>query len=278
MRRVFLIVLCVGMALMPLPSAANIMVLTEEPVAEFTLPDGSVLKNAFVWKRSSEGLMIIHDDGQYYLNFKTLPDDWRAAYAVMDEIGQVAAVASERDDQHLIFDIIPRIDGLQHQAVTFYKSDRYHGDVDDALLTACALRCFLDNPDEPTRAKRICRDINRVYPDYPQMDVDALYEPCAKCDTVGSSTYDCPTCKGSGKCRKCEGDGELDPEFEHADPKHCTTCRGSGDCPRCRGKTKLKLKCGECKGQGKKLLHDQVKAKLAVEVQRLNKFQADFGQ
>ena len=45
---------------------ADLVVLTETPVAEFTLPDGSVLKNAFVWRRSSEGLMIVHDDGQYF--------------------------------------------------------------------------------------------------------------------------------------------------------------------------------------------------------------------
>ena len=278
MRRVYLTVFCVGMALMPLLMEAKVVVLTEEPVAEFTLPDGSVLKNAFVWKRNSEGVMIIHDEGQYYLNFRTLPDSWRAAYAVMDEIGQVAAASTHRDDQYLIFDIIPLIDGLHHQAVTFYKSKRYPRDVDDALLTACALQCFLDFPGEPTRAKRICRDINRVYPEYPQIDADALYEPCAKCDAVGSITYGCPICKGSGSCRKCEGDGELDPEFEHAEPKHCTTCRGTGKCTRCSGKTKLKLKCDECKGYGKNLLHAKVKARLAIEVEKLNRYHADFGQ
>lgn len=276
MRRVYLTILCVGMALMPLLAAANIVVLTEEPVAAFTLPDGSVLRNAFVWKRTSEGLMIIHDEGQYYLNFTTLPDDWRAAYAVMDGIGQVAAVASERDDQYLVFDVIPRINGLRHQAVTFYKSKRYHRQVDDALLTASALQCFLDG--KSLKAKRICGDIKRDYPDYPQIDIEALYEPCAECDAVGSTTFDCATCKGSGNCRKCDGDGELDPEFEHAEPGHCTTCRGTGHCPRCDGKKKLKLKCGECKGLGKVMLYDQVKAQLAVEVERLNQFHADFGQ
>jgi hypothetical protein len=278
MRRIYFLMVCMGMVLMPLLMEAKIVVLTEEPVAEFALPDGSVLKNAFVWKRNSEGLMIIHDDGQYYLNFRTLPDDWRAAYAVMDGIGQVAVAASERDDQYLIFDVIPKIEGLHHQAVTFYKSKRYPREIDDALLTACALQCFLDFPGEPTRAKRICRDIKRIYPEYPQIDVDALYEPCIECDEVGSTIYDCPTGKGSGKCRKCEGDGELDPEFEHAEPKHCTTCRGTGKCPRCSGTTNLKLRCGECKGVGKKLRRTKVKARLAVEVERLNKYHADFGQ
>ncbi len=272
MRRMILMVLCAGMALL---AGANIVVLTESPVAEFTLPDGSVLKNAYVWKRSSEGLMIIHDEGQYYLNFKTLPDDWRAAYAVMDEIGQVAAAASERDDQYLIFDVIPKLDGLDHQAVTFYKSARYHGEVDYDLLQACALRSLIDNP---TKALRIFGDIERIFPDEPQIDIAALYEPCGGCDGVGLITYNCPTCSGSGTCKACGGDGELDPEFEHADPKHCTTCRGSGNCARCRGKGTVSLQCSECKGLGRKLLQDEVMAKLAAAVQRLNKFRTDFGQ
>jgi len=274
MRRVFLIVLCAGMALMPLV-AASIVVLTDKPVAEFTLPDGSVLKNAYVWKRSSEGLMIIHDEGQYYLNFRTLPDDWRAAYAVKDEIGQVEAAASERDDQYLIFDVIPKLDGLDHQAVTFYKSSRYHGEVDYELLTACALRSLIDNP---TKARRICADIKRIFPDEPQIEIDAFYESCGACNAVGSATYDCPTCDGSGQCKACGGDGELDAEFNHADPKHCTTCRGTGKCARCRGRGTITLQCNECKGQGRKLLQDKVMAQLAVAVQRLNKFHADFGQ
>lgn len=276
-QHIYLIVLGVGMTLMPLLAAANIVVLTEEPVAEFFLPDGSVLRNAFVWKRSSEGLMIIHDDGQYYLNFRTLPDDWREAYAVMDEIGQVAAVASERDDQYLIFDVIPKIEGLDHQAVTFYRSRRYHQEIDDALLTACALQCFLDNPDEPTRARRICGDIKRIYPDAPQIAIETLYEPCTECDAVGSNTYDCPTCKGSKKCRKCDGEGARDSEFIHTDAIHCTTCQGTGNCPRCRGNGRLTTECAQCKGFGKVMLSDKVKAQLAVEVERLNKFHADFG-
>ena len=60
--------------------AGEIVVLTDTPVAEFTLPDGSVLENAYVWRRSSQGLMVMHDGGNYFLNFKLLPDDWKAAY------------------------------------------------------------------------------------------------------------------------------------------------------------------------------------------------------
>ena len=276
MRGVYLIVFCAGMALMPLPASAKIVVLTEEPVAEFTLPDGSVLRNAFVWKRSSEGLMIIHDDGQYYLNFRTLPDDWRAAYAVMEEIGQVSAAATERDDQYLIFDVIPKIEGLEHKAVTFYKSRRYHREVDDTLLTACALQCFLDG--KTLKGKRICGDLKRIYPDVPQIDIEVFYEPCTECDAVGSSTYECTVCKGSKECRKCGGAGERDSEFEHADAIYCTTCRGTGKCPRCSGNGKLTLKCGNCKGLGKVMLYDKVKVRLAVEVERLNEFHADFGR
>ncbi len=269
-----MMLLCVGMTLMPLLSV-GVVVLTEEPVAEFTLPDGSVLKNAYVWKRTSEGLMIIHDEGQYYLNFRMLPDDWRAAYAVIDEIGQVATAASERDDQYLIFDVIPKLDGLDHQAVTFYKSARYDGEVDYDLLTACALQSIIDNP---TKARRIIGDIKMIFPDEPQIDITAFYETCSECGGVGSSTYDCPTCSGSAECKACGGDGELDAEFEHADPKHCTTCRGTGKCARCRGKGTVTLQCSECKGQGRKLLQDKLMAELADAVQRLNKFHADFGQ
>lgn len=275
-RYVFLMVLAAGMALMPVVAAANVTVLTETPVAEFTLPDGSVLKNAYVWKRSSEGLMILHDDGQYYLNFRTLPDDWREAYTVMDEIGQVAAVATERYDQYLIFDVIPRIKGLNHQAVTFYKSERYHQNVDDSLLTACALQCFIDG--KTLKAKSLCAIIGQVYPEYQQIDVESLYEPCTECDEEGSITYDCPTCKASGKCKECGGDGELDSEFENSETIHCTTCRGTGKCPRCRGKRKISIKCGTCKGLGKVLLYDKLKSKLSVEVRRLNKYHTDFGQ
>ena len=74
-----LILMCV-LALAAVAGAEEIVVLGETPVAEFTLPDGSTLKNAFVWRRSSEGLMIVHDDGQYFLNYQLLPAEWKAAY------------------------------------------------------------------------------------------------------------------------------------------------------------------------------------------------------
>ena len=53
-------------------NAGEIVVLTETPVTEFSLPDGSVLQNAYVWRRSSQGLMIMHDGGNYFLNFNLL--------------------------------------------------------------------------------------------------------------------------------------------------------------------------------------------------------------
>lgn len=65
------------------------------------------------------------------------------------------------------------------------------------------------------------------------------------------SSYDCKTCKGSGKvivgCLKCDGLGRFDPDTD------CGKCEGSGivtkECPSCHGKGALVIIPDSSKGR-----------------------------
>ena len=52
--------------------AEEIVVLTETKVLEFTLPDGSVLTNAYAWRTDSRGIMIMHD-GELFPELSVAP-------------------------------------------------------------------------------------------------------------------------------------------------------------------------------------------------------------
>ena len=112
----------------------EVIVLTEKPIVEFTLPDGSVLKNAFVWRRSSEGLMIIHDDGQFFLNFKLLTGNWKTAYLGESEAeGSVISVADPivLKDRYKLASQLNMVPGLRDEGVQWLLRK----DADDESIT-----------------------------------------------------------------------------------------------------------------------------------------------
>lgn len=276
-RRIFMLVITgLFLGVSSLRSTAEIVVLTDKPVAEFTLPDGTVLTNAFAWRRTSEGMMIVHDNGQYYLNFMTLPDDWRKAYAVFDEVKQVRPVAAKRYDQYNVYPVLERIAGLSNKAVTFFESEEYDGKADDILLSACALQDVLDGRIQ--KATHLYELLGKAFPDYEPTALDSFFKPCEACKGAGMFINRCPVCKGSGKCPRCNGTGERSSNLINEPAISCTACRGTGKCPKCGGTGKLSMECPKCKGSGKVLKQDELKASLDELVQQLNKFHADHSE
>jgi hypothetical protein len=259
-RRVFLFgAVLWAVFVMPSAQAAPIVVLTEEPVAAFTLPDGSVLKNAYVWRRTSEGLMIIHDGGQFFLNYATMPDAWRQAYAVDDSVEQVPAAASKRYDQYSLYPLLERIELMPRTTVTFLESKRYEGQADPLLLSVCALQALLDQKRDT--ADRLNRIVIDHFTNFPALAVDEFLMTCKSCEGRGSTEMNCGACDGRGACSKCGGEGELQSEFLHKDPLRCTNCKGSGKCRKCGGDGKFSFKCETCGGDGHLINVDKVKAK-----------------
>ncbi len=282
----------------PAVRASNVVVLTEKPVAAFTLPDGTVLKNAYVWKRTSEGIMIIHDDGQYYLNFKTLPPDWRAAYEVLDSIEPVKSVAPQKYDQYSIFPLLDGIEPLSYMATAYYESDDYTGGNDGPMLMACAYQSLLDgNLDTAVRLNNLVKD---HFPDTDPTLVESWYLSCKACYGKGVMFHICPSCGGSGECKRCGGTGEIKSQFsreddedkkkskqkddkdedknwgskslEHKESIRCGDCRGAGKCPSCRGKKQRSSKCIKCGGYGKILRTEEVEKLLKQEALILNSY------
>jgi len=257
-----ILIMVILFAVAPESRAGRIVVLTENPVAEFTLPDGTVLKNAYVWKRSSEGIMIIHDDGQYYLNFKTLPPDWRKAYEVLDAIEPIKAVAEKRDDQYTMFSVLEDVDALPFAAVAYFESNDYPGDADGPLLLACTYQSMLNGDyDKAVRFNKLVKD---HFSDTKATIVDSWYLSCKTCYGTGVIFHPCVACDGSGKCKTCGGDGSIPSQFVNNDPLRCVKCKGTGDCPTCRGKSRRSNKCADCKGYGKLLRAEEVQGELDV--------------
>ena len=256
---------------MPVCATAAITVLTDEPVAKFTLPDGTVLKNAYAWKRNSEGIMIIHDDGQFFLNFKTLPDDWREAYAIDESVEQVIPGAPKRVDQYSIYPILRRVPGVASKAVTFIESEKYQGDYDAELLSLCSLQALQDgNTDEAARLVALSM---KKFPKFSAVDLSLYLVPCENCGGSGILVRACPECEGTGTCPKCNGTGEIESQFTFkADPLRCVDCRGEGKCSRCQGSGTLNYSCTVCQGKGRILMRDKLKEEIALQAARLNTF------
>lgn len=311
MRRVYFFMV-LAMTLLPLVTMATVTVLTDKPVAEFTLPDGTVLKNAYAWKRTAEGIMIIHDGGQYYLNFKTLPDAWRDAYGVLDEVEQVPGMAEKKYDQYSIYPILETIESLPNRAVGYFESVRYNGDCNGPLLLACSAQSLLKgNRDTAVRLNNL---VKQYYQETETIDIDYLFTPCTNCSGKGVIISVCHRCNGTGKCVKCGGTGEVKSEFsrededsdknknkkkpdkkadekkkdekkdlfkdaasgfEHKETKPCTACGGGGKCPYCKGTGKRGAVCLECKGTGKIMDSEKVKSLLDGYVEQLKEYYTD---
>ncbi|MEI6891206.1 MAG: hypothetical protein V5783_03455, partial [Pontiella sp.] len=152
--RVLFIVACLSAVL---ASGAEIVVLTETPVKTYTLPNGSVLKNAFVWRRNSTGIMIIHDDGQHFLNYKTLPEEWRAAYLgiAVEPAGVEASRGVEESDvpapvisdRYKLESVLRRIPTLSSESVAWLLS-RGGGEENRKIALTLALHQSLISGDQ----------------------------------------------------------------------------------------------------------------------------------
>ncbi|MBN2684806.1 MAG: hypothetical protein JXR40_05965 [Pontiellaceae bacterium] len=269
MKYGLMMVLLLGMFTVPM-QAAEIVVLTEEPVPVFTFPDGSVVSNAYAFHPTSQGLMVIHDGGSRYLNFSMFPDDWRAAYAVSDDVEQSSVVMSSGKDPYEIDFIIDKVEGLKNVRRAFYKSSNYKGDDDEALLAACALQCMLDkNWDEAARLEKLLRK------EFPKTKFTALKTyiiTCEACQGKGVRVSTCTECKGSGSCPYCAGTGKVESMFELNAPEaqRCVSCQGTGSCLKCNGQGTVSSACVHCQGRGKLADKELVEKALAVYVKKLN--------
>lgn len=91
----------------------------------------------------------------------------------------------------------------------------------------------------------------------------AGYAPCPECTGFGMKALrfgfgTSANAKGSGKCKKCEGTGELVCKTCHgtgdcqscggSGRETCSHCHGSGNCPKCNGTGKIT--CRRCEGSG----------------------------
>jgi hypothetical protein len=247
-RRLFILILVAMVGSVCV--ASEITVLGETPVAEFTLPDGSVLKNAFVWRRNSQGLMIVHEDGQYFLNFTLLPDDWKAAYLGEPEPPAAAPAAPAVADPYKLNPILKSIAELTPEARQLLLGGQSEQLGNQGALAISVLQSLLSNNlDE---AKRILLLIDEMGLEIEAVDQDVLFVECSVCGGDGVVTKECPDCKGSGKCPKCDGEGERKTGLGDS-TIHCTVCRGTGKCVLCGGEGEISSRCRACSGRGKRL-------------------------
>lgn len=251
--------------------ASEIPVLGNEPVAEFTLPDGSVLKNAFVWRRSSEGLMIVHDDGQYFLNFQLLPDEWRAAYlGTPDNAGEDSGAAApiyDISDSHELQPILERVPELKPEAVQYVLRVGADDVSVQSALALGLLQSLLDG--RAGDSKRLLLLIEEMGLEIDGVSREELSDGCAVCAGSGRVEIPCKSCNGTGKCIRCNGEGERKTGLGDG-TIHCTTCRGTGQCPDCAGEGGTSEVCKACRGRGQLLKRTYCAARRDLLVRTVN--------
>jgi hypothetical protein len=241
--------LMVGLAL---HCAGNeIVVLTKTPVAEFALPDGSVLKNAYAWRRSSQGLMIMHDGGNYFLNFSLLPEDWKAAYLGTPAVAENPSLkiptkpAQDKYKVALLLDKVPDLDtGAQSLLLERNSTET----LDQQVLMLGVLQNLLENQRE--EARRFFLIIEEMEYELDAIGLDMLFNPCENCGGDGELNKTCRSCEASGKCPKCEGEGLRKTGLSDS-TMDCTVCRGTGVCIGCRGAGEMTPTCPKCRGAAK---------------------------
>jgi hypothetical protein len=248
LRRWFIFILILSAAV-GAARAEEIVVLTETPVAEFTLPNGKVLKNAFVWKRSSEGLMIVHDTGQYFLNYALLPPEWKQAYLGEPAEKQPKEVKVEYavDDRYDLMRHLSNVPGLDDEVRAYLLRESADDESEKAAFALAFLQSLLSNSRD--EAQRIHLLIEEKGLEIDVVADDVLFKPCEVCDEEGRKETDCAECDGSGKCDRCDGEGIRKTGIGNS-TIHCTTCRGSGDCPACAGEGTKSSICRACRGRG----------------------------
>ena len=233
--------------------AGEVVVLTEAPVAEFTLPDGSVLKNAFVWRRNSEGLMIVHDDGHYFLNYNLLSGDWKTAYlgeSTEEESAEPEPVAAPAVDRYKTGSILDHVPALSEEGIEWLLRADVGEEAQQMNLSLAVFQCLLSNNRE--KAKRYFLIIEEKGFRVDAVKLDRIFNPCAPCSGEGEYEQDCPTCKGSGDCVTCAGKG-LNKYGVGKSNADCKVCEGSGECVECDGEKTAELPCETCGGRGQLL-------------------------
>jgi hypothetical protein len=262
----------------PVCLADDIVVLGKTPVAEFTLPDGAVLKNAYTWRRSSEGLMIIHDDGNYFLNFKLLPDDWKEAYlgAPAEEVATVTPSKKKTNDKDK-YNVVALLEEIPHlntaSQLSLINAETSGELVRDSLALGLLQSLLMNKRDEATR---LFVTIEEMELDLDGIETEQLFEACKNCAGDGQLDKTCKFCEGSGVCPKCKGgesgegnkskrskkkkktgkskkskSADEDKMVGNLSRDHCTACRGTGACRSCGGDGELTPVCQPCKGAGK---------------------------
>lgn len=246
--------------------AGEIVVLTETPVDLFELPTGGVLTNAYAFKRSSAGMMIIHDGGAFWLNYKTLSPDWQLAYT-----GKVIAQPKPAAIQTQARIPVAELDGLPESVKTFVLSDKYSGELDDKILTARLLQSAIMKDVEQIVSLKKKLDQDYPYSAYAgEKSLLDLFETCKACKGSGRTTVECRTCFGTGACQTCGGDGEREVGISD-DTIHCTKCRGTGSCPDCKGVGGHPRPCVTCRGKGRVFDRDKCVKELDVLMKSMEK-------
>jgi hypothetical protein len=268
-KRFFLTVFLAATVFSAFGAQDEIIVLGDTPVAEFTMPDGSVLKNAFVWRRSSEGLMIVHDDGQVFLNFSLLPDDWKAAYLGADAVAKDVAPAEvyELYDPYNLKPILDGVPNLFPQGSDYVLRKDADPESSQYALALGVLQSLLIG--DLNNAKRLILIVEETGVEVQGVDRDSLFVVCGTCNGEGQVELDCAVCKGTGKCVKCGGTGERDSTIGKGSV-HCTTCRGTGECPECGGAGSTVSACKVCRGRGKLLQKQYCEVKRDYLVYQIN--------
>jgi hypothetical protein len=228
-------------------------VLTEKPVAEFMLPDGSVLKNAFVWRRNSEGMMIVHDDGQFFLNYRTMPDDWKAAYLGAPADTNAVQVIKEEtvtEDTFRIRALLDAVPGLNEKGVTWLLREDADEESEKWALGIALFHRLACNDRE--KAKRYLYLIEEKGFEIDPVKLESIFSKCIRCNGKGEYEQPCPDCDGSGDCAVCDGTG-LQKFTLGKSGQACEPCEGTGECPTCEGKKEAVLPCPKCQGRGQTL-------------------------
>jgi len=233
----------------------DVVVLTQKKVPLFTLPNGTVLTNAYAWRRDSRGIMIIHDGGNYFLNFSLLPDNWKKAYLgestseKKEEVQNLKEPSSPiKNNPYNLKRTFKSIPGLSEKGLKWLLQDNPSDEVTQKVLALGVLQSLLNKKYKKAHELLLFIEENKYT--IKELDLDKLFQVCPKCHGKGTISHICRICKGTGKCIRCNGEGTRKSAFDNS-RYHCTNCKGTGKCPSCHGTGKFVQTCPLCNGKKK---------------------------
>ena len=236
-------------------TAKEIVVITPTKIPLFTLPDGSVLTNAYAWRQDSRGIMIVHDGGNYFLNYNLLPDDWKAVYLPDQTPNKKTKITSSnsssieiKNDPYHLKKTFQSIPGLSKKALEWLFQDNPSEEVKKKIFALGIVQNLLTHHVE--KAKRIFFYTEENGFSIEGIDTNKLFRICPTCKGKGSISHVCKICKGTGKCIKCNGIGSRKSPLDNS-RFQCITCRGTGKCLSCKGTGKIVRSCPQCAGKKK---------------------------